>query len=158
MDPKNSRKVNETRQDHRKNIFLICGIILGLVVLVLGVNSLALNFFGIGFTVLLSIFLLKKIVEAYLRLFEIPQKMSVHDNGIVIQRHFHNDIIVDINEIERMEYSRLVSLFVSGSGYLECKDRSMRLYISKPLLHNFEDFILVLQQVKPHLIIDERLI
>jgi|GEM_PF-4284774 len=157
MDSGNGLTVNETWQDYRKNIFLISGIIVGAVALVLGVNSVARNFFGIAFLLLWSLFLLREIVGAYLRFFTIPQKMIFHDNGIVIQRYLRNDITLDINEIERIEYSRLVSLFISRSGYFEYSGRSTKIYVSKSILRNLEDFVLGLQKVKPHLSIDGRL-
>jgi len=157
MGLQNNPTVNVTFQDYKKNVYLISGITVGIVALVFGLTIVTPNFFGIAFLLLWSLFLLREMVGAYLRFFTIPQKMVFRDNGIVIQRYFRNDIIVDINEIQRIEYSRSLSFFISGSAHFEYSGRSTKIYVSKSLLRNFEDFVLELQKVKPHLIIDKRM-
>jgi hypothetical protein len=157
MDSISDLIVSETYQDNRKNVFLISAIIVGIAALVIAVNSLLFNFFGVASMALLSTLLLKEIVEACLRVFAIPRKISIRANSIIIQRYFRNENIVGINEIKNLKYGRALSLFVPGSGYLECKGTSIRIYVSKRLLHNFEGFISRLRQVTSHLIIDKRM-
>ncbi len=159
VDLRNKREVKDVEvQQSPENTVIITTIVINAIIILLSAKYISyLEEWGWFLMVGGGLILIQMTVRIYLRIFKSPQIMVLDNSTLSASMFFGNKILLDISDVESINYDGFLSLFMQSGGWLIAPQRNLKLFVGKPFYNNFDEFVSYLRRQNPKCDMDYRI-